>query len=142
MPEISAGNLGSRYRITKLTSLFFLFMLIFLFYGCGGNGSSSSASSDSFLQGTFLDSPVAGLSYEIETHSGTTDQNGTFFYLEGETIRFILGDVYMGQATAAPQMTPIDIVPGATDSTHPAVANMIRFMQTLAKTATRLTKLG
>lgn len=123
-------NIEPFIRINTLSASIILASLILLLSGCGGGGSGSDAPSDS-MQGVFLDSPVAGISYETETHSGTTDANGSFFYMDGETIRFMLSDVFMGQAPAASVMTPIDIVPGATNSTHPTVTNMIRFMQTL-----------
>jgi len=123
-------NIESCYRINTLSASIIVASLILLLSGCGGGGSGSDAPSDS-MQGVFLDSPVAGISYETETHSGTTDTNGTFFYMGGEMIRFNLGGVFMGQAAAASVMTPLDIVPGATNTAHPAVTNMIRFMQTL-----------
>ena len=37
----------------------------------------------------------------------------------------------LGEATAMPVMTPIDLADGATDETHPAVVNMVRFLQTI-----------
>ena len=130
MKKSKIKNIGSFNHSSTLNAYIFLTALILLLSGCGGSSSGSDAPSDS-MQGVFLDSPVAGVSYETETHSGTTDANGSFFYMEGEMIHFMLSDVFMGQATAAPVMTPIDIVPGATNSTHPTVTNMIRFMQTM-----------
>lgn len=117
-------------RINTFSAFIIFAYLILLISGCGGGDPGSDAPSDS-MQGVFLDSPVAGISYETETHSGTTDANGTFFYMDGEMIRFNLGGVFMGQAPAASVMTPLDIVPGATNTAHPTVTNMIRFMQTL-----------
>jgi hypothetical protein len=104
--------------------------------GCGGSGGGdggglNSASVSGVQDGVFVDSPVQGLHYETNTQSGTTDANGKFFYMEGETVTFSMGDLVLGEAMAAPVMTPIDMVPDATDETHPTVTNMIRFMQTL-----------
>jgi hypothetical protein len=81
--------------------------------------------------GVFLDDAVEGLEYQTITQSGFTDAEGTFRYMEGETVRFFMGGIDMGEAMAQPVMTPIDLVPDATDETHPMVTNMIRFMQTL-----------
>jgi hypothetical protein len=83
------------------------------------------------MQGTFLDSAVEGLGYETETKSGMTDMDGTFMYMEGETITFHIGDIVLGEAMAQSVMTPVDLVDGAMDETHPMVTNMARFLQTM-----------
>jgi len=57
-----------------------------LLTGCGGGSSSGNdEASDSeggagpqILTGTFVDSPVSGLSYETETLSGITNEFGEF----------------------------------------------------------------
>jgi hypothetical protein len=69
--------------------------------------------------------------FPAAAQSGTTDANGKFFYMDGETVTFSMGDLVLGEAMGAPVMTPIDMVPDATDETHPTVTNMLRFMQTL-----------
>jgi hypothetical protein len=102
--------------------------------GCGGSGDGgglNSASMSGVQDGVFVDSPVQGLHYETNTQSGTTGVNGEFFYMEGETVTFSMGDLVLGEAMGAPVMTPIDMVPDASDETHPTVTNMIRFIQTL-----------
>jgi hypothetical protein len=73
---------------------------------------------------------VEGLYYETDTHSGYTDANGMFSYMEGDTIAFFIGDVMLGQAPAMDFMTPLHLVEGAVDETHPAVTNMGRLIQT------------
>lgn len=82
-------------------------------------------------QGIFVDSPVEGLEYENSIRTGITDENGTFHYYEGDMIRFYVGSIELGEAPAKSIMTPIDLVEGATDQNHPAVINMVRFLQTL-----------
>ena len=112
----------------------FIFAVVIGLIGCGGSGDgvgSNSAPMSGIQEGVFVDSPVQGLHYETNTQSGTTDANGKFFYMEGETVTFSMGDLVLGEALAAPVMTPIDMVPDATDETNPTVTNMIRFMQTL-----------
>jgi hypothetical protein len=106
----------------------------FIIIGCGGGGDgggSPSAASPTVETGTFLDSPVQGLSYETATQSDVTDANGTFKYQTGETIKFFLGDILIGQATAKKTMTPIDLVPGATNEMHQTVTNICRLLQSL-----------
>jgi len=83
--------------------------------------------------GVFTDSPVAGLSYETENLSGITGQSGTFRYWGGETVTFAIGDLLLGEAAAAETLSPIDLVPEATDATDDTVVNMSRLLQTLDK---------
>jgi formylglycine-generating enzyme required for sulfatase activity len=86
-------------------------------------------------EGVYVDSPVEGLTYETVTHSGTTDTKGRFNYEQGETITFSIGDLVLGlvlgQGTARERMSPIDLVPGATDEKHPTVTNICRLIQSL-----------
>ncbi|MDM8538348.1 ethylbenzene dehydrogenase-related protein [Desulfobacterales bacterium HSG17] len=81
--------------------------------------------------GRFVDSPVEGLRYGTATQSGITDAEGRFTYLDGETIDFSIGDLMLGRGPAQEIMTPVHLVDGAIDETHPAVTNMARFMQSL-----------
>jgi hypothetical protein len=102
--------------------------------GCGDGGDGggfSSASKFVFAEGVFVDSPVQGLHYKTDTHSGTTGANGGFLYMEGETVTFSMGGLVLGEAMADSIMTPIDMVSDATDETHPIVTNILRFIQTL-----------
>lgn len=81
--------------------------------------------------GRFLDGPVAGLSWETPSERGLTDDSGGFRYRPGERIDFWVGDVWLGQAVAAPVLTPVDLVPEAGGADHPMVVNLARFLQTL-----------
>lgn len=110
-------------RLKYISIIGFLFIA---FVGC--NGTSGTAS---LLKGVFVDSPVQGLHYETETQTGTTDKNGTFNYIAGETITFYIGDKLLGSADAQTTMTLIHMVNGAKDETDPAVTNMGMFIQTL-----------
>ncbi len=108
---------------------------MFLAVGCGG-GSGGDSSDNTPNQATpttgqFIDSPVQGLRYQTATQSGTTDELGTFQYLEGETIIFRLGTLELGQAPGEETITPVDLVEGATDSSNAAVVNICRLLQTL-----------
>ncbi|MCB7479724.1 toxin-antitoxin system YwqK family antitoxin [Christiangramia sediminis] len=84
------------------------------------------------LQGVFIDSPVEGLKYETETHSGYTDENGNYDYEEGETVTFYVGGIKLGSASASEEMSPISIAstPDATIETL-EVQNIAAFLQTL-----------
>jgi para-nitrobenzyl esterase len=97
----------------------------------GGGGTAPLAAVDTPSTGVFLDDAVEGLQYETDTLQGTTNSQGEFLYHQGETVRFHIGDIDLGQAEAEPVMTPIHLVNGATDETDPTVTNMLVFLQTM-----------
>jgi uncharacterized protein YkwD len=102
-------------------------------FGCGGGGGSGGSSSGGATanDGSFVDSPVEGLTYSTETRFGTTDRNGRFKFLDGETVTFFLEDLELGQAPAAEMLSPLDIVDGATGITDRRVTNIARILQSL-----------
>ena len=66
------------------------------------------------LSGVFADSAVEGLTYTTATQSGVTDASGTFQYQAGESVVFSIGTFQLGEsATAAAEMTPLDLISGA-----------------------------
>ncbi len=101
----------------------------------GGSGSSSGAgqaasSSDrSVAQGQFLDSAVSGLWYETPTHSGFTDESGSFSYVPGESITFYLGSTFIGKVLAQAEITPLDLMTAVDDPDK--LQNLLRTLQTL-----------
>ena len=91
----------------------------------GGNGG---------MNGTFVDSPVQGLTYTTPSGSGVTGENGQFFCNPGEMIQFMIGDVLLGEIQAKDVITPMDFVDPAEWSmgfNHPMLVNMGRFLQSL-----------
>ena len=81
-----------------------------IFSGCGSSDDSSSTTPTTSTQtGTFVDAPVMGLSYKTATQSGFTDANGTFKYIDGETVEFKLGNLSLGKGTAGTLITPYTI---------------------------------
>lgn len=94
-------------------SILFNIAILFTLTACGGGSGDDSG--DDVLTGHFTDSAVAGLSYSTATQSGVTDASGAFTYISGETITFSLGGTTIGEAASAKsEMTPFDLVPGAT----------------------------
>lgn len=75
---------------------------------CAALALSACGSNDTpRLQGVFLDSAVAGLGFQgNQGSSGVTDANGTFTYLEGETLTFSVGAMTLGSATGRAIVTP------------------------------------
>lgn len=118
------------YRVSRWSIQLLLALMVAPLLACGGGSGTGSATSSDPATGTFVDEAVSGLHYQTPTHSGVTDVNGTFTYTPGETVTFSMGDVMLGQGTAKSFMTPVDLVPGATNESHPAVTNMARMLQT------------
>jgi len=141
-------------KIMDRRSLFFvktfmlIFMIVTLLTACccdDDNNTTSKAGSPSVQTGHFVDSPVQGLSYETETQKGVTDADGSFSFMEGETITFSIsptenlnqGDkVILGQSVPAKsQMSPVDLIPAASFEKDPiknrAVTNISRLLQSM-----------
>ncbi len=128
--------------------MFFSIMLAFTVLSCGGGGggggdtgtaddSSTTTTTTQVVvkQGEFIDSAVEGLYYVSGGQQGYTDANGTFSYEDGENVRFYIGDILIGEGAGDSVMTPIDLVPGATDDTNQSVINICRFLITLDEDA-------
>jgi uncharacterized protein len=100
--------------------------------------------------GYFADGPVQGLTYKTLSQNGITDAAGRFEYLTGEAVTFSVGDLALGSALGAEQMTSAHFITvtasspfGATKTPLPAgdpqkvtnqiVTNLARFIQSLDK---------
>jgi hypothetical protein len=94
---------------------------------CGGGGDGNGGPSG----GVFLDSAVEGLAWTSGALSGTTDAEGSFSIDGNNTAVFSLGGIELGFAPPESVVTPVDLVAGAADETHPTVTNIARFLQTL-----------
>ena len=68
---------------------------------CGGGSSapasSGSVQSDEVLQSRFAEFVVSGLQFESAGEIGVTDAEGYFSYRSGQTIRFSLGNIDLGE---------------------------------------------
>ena len=66
-----------------------IFSSLFL-VACGGGGSGGSSNTTS--SGSFINSPTQGIRYSASPSglSGTTDENGTYSYISGDTVTFSL----------------------------------------------------
>lgn len=97
----------------------------------GANSSATVAIIDSgVIQGKFIDA-IAGLRYASGSQSGFTDAIGAFNCKTGSSISFYVGDILIGTAVCSALISPVDMVPGATDETHPTVSNIFAFLQTI-----------
>ena len=81
--------------------------------------------------GVFLDSAVAGVGYSTSGGlGGFTDSEGTFYYKEGDTVTFEIGDISLGSVVAAEKLTPVEVM-GASGTADQKVINLSRLLQTL-----------
>ncbi len=105
------------------------------FFFSSGGGSEDDENRDGLTvvvrTGEFVDAPVQGLYYESGDLSGFTDGDGRFEYAEGESVRFFIGDIALGNAVPGKALvTPLDLVDdGDIDSS--AVINIARLLQSL-----------
>ena len=117
-------------RVSKIMIMAACGILVISLAGCG-SGGGTVATPEGVQTGSFIDSPVCGLQYDTPRWSGLTGPDGTFNYQPGETVTFSIGNVVLGSAQAKRFVTPLDLVPGATDLRDPCVVNICRFLQSL-----------
>jgi hypothetical protein len=81
--------------------------------------------------GNFDNPTTAGINYTSDSVSGITEGNGQFRYIEGESVRFFIGDIALGAPVKGkPVISPKDLV--ATDSDGAAAArNISRLLSAL-----------
>lgn len=88
------------------------------------------------LSGQFIDAKVSGLSYKSDSQlDSLTDVDGTFKYVEGESVTFSVGGIALGSAVGKSIVTPVDLVAGASELADPlaneTVIKILRLLQTL-----------
>lgn len=100
--------------------------------GCNDSDDDDDNTDAAPATGTFIDSPVSGLDYQGATvGSGQTDATGQFEYFPDESITFAIGNLQLGAAKGAEQLTPLSITEGATAASDPRVSNMLVLLQSL-----------
>ena len=106
-----------------------------LLSACGGSDNDSDSNpppSSTTKIGVLTDGPVAGVKYlrtssSGESIDGITNLDGEFVYNEGDTVRFFIGDVQLGEAIEAKaRITPLDLA-----ESENARTNLMVFLQTL-----------
>ncbi|MGQ0599009.1 hypothetical protein [Aquabacterium sp.] len=120
---------SSMFRISSRILIASLAVPIIL-SGCGGGGGGEQQQTTSTTTtGKYIDSPVAGLTYETATQSGVTDAQGRFQYQPGEQVRFRLYGQEVSMAPAQSVMTANDS--GSTTLNIDKTINLLRFLQTI-----------
>ena len=98
---------------------------------CGGGNSAPSAVTSERIA-TFVDTHVEGLTFRSKSRSGLTDRNGNFPYTPGETVTFLVGNMVLGSvAPSGNKVTPMHLIPGATDANDARVTRILRTLQSL-----------
>lgn len=120
----------------KSVKVLILCVVCFALAACGGGGGGATSAAPESRTGRFVDGPVEGLTYESGSQKGVTDANGTFRYEEGKAVKFSVGGILIGQATAQPVMTPITLAresnPTA-DATTGEVVARVRFLMAVSE---------
>jgi hypothetical protein len=110
--------------------------------GCGGGGGGGTvapppATAATAATGIFTDAPVVGLDYATSSgQSGTTNAEGKFQFMTGDTVTFTAAGVVLGssQPTVASDgtavVTPLNLV-NATSVTDPKVTPIAQLLSTL-----------
>lgn len=85
-----------------------------------------------FVQtGTFSSPAAAGVNYETGSLAGVTGSKGEFKYVEGETVRFSIGDITLGAPVKGkPAISPPDLAADS-DGGAAAAVNITRLLQSL-----------
>lgn len=110
-------------------------LILPLLTSCGGSssGGDSGSQGSSQMTSTFVDAAVEGL--KVRLQDGTevlTNSQGQYTCSAGETVSFWIGDLQLGQDTVCKtQVTPVDLVPSASDYTHSTVQNIGVVLQSL-----------
>jgi|GEM_PF-293499 len=90
----------------KAVRSFSTLVVMLTFTACFGGGSSGGTDDKAERTGRFIDSPVAGLSYQIEDAApAVTNERGEFSYHAGDTLSFRLGVIELGSALGAEIVT-------------------------------------
>jgi hypothetical protein len=98
---------------------------------CNSENTSTPVVAVAVDNGRFIDAPVQGLRYKSGSLSGTTGEQGEFQYEAGNSIRFFIGDLALGEAVKGKAIiTPLDLVPKGSIEMS-AVINIARLLQSL-----------
>lgn len=102
-----------------------------LLSACGGSDDNSSTPPTSNIgtqTGILTDAVIAGVRYVTSSGAtGFTNDDGEFNFNEGETVKFYIGDVQLGdEIEAKERVTPLDLA-----ETENARLNLLVFLQSL-----------
>ena len=103
--------------------------------GCGGGSDTALFTQllpGPVLTGQFGESAVSNVAYITSSGlTGTTNAQGNYSYRAGDTVKFSIGKIVLGQGLASSLVTPIALVSGATDFDNADVVKILQLLQTL-----------
>ena len=101
-----------------------------LLTACGSDSSNDNPTvtppTSNTKIGVLTDGPVSGVSYSINGITKQTNAQGEFEYLEGDTVRFSLGQVLLGEVIASERITPLELA-----DNEQSRLNLLIFLQSL-----------
>ena len=91
--------------------------------------SVDETSTITILKGTLqtVEGAVKGMNFRSGAQSGTTDENGTFYYEDGKKIRFSIGMMEFSETLAKASMSPLDMVESVSFD-HPKPRNIVNVL--------------
>lgn len=98
-------------------------------------GVAGAATQNNILEGKITGTKIANARYVTLTAdgkvslSGFTSKDGSFFYRNGETVSFYVGDILLGNTTAKSSVPTAALVEKAKNKD--ALSNVLRFLQTI-----------
>ena len=100
--------------------------------GDGGSNNPPAA----LTSGTFVDAPVAGLSYTTSSElTGLTDADGRYDYRVGDTVTFSIGNLVLGTVPAQGVVTPMTVASALVANTgnnpETVAVNLLVLLQSL-----------
>lgn len=93
-----------------------------------------SSPEEDLIRGTFVDAgKIKGLEYRSGLRRGITDTDGRFYFVEGDTVEFYIGDVRIGNAATAEAGASALLLVDEDKSyvTNDSVLNISRFFQSI-----------
>ena len=116
-----------RTRMRSVVVFLFGVMVMSLLAACSGGGDDTPAETK---VGKFTG--VSNVQYE-GSHTGSTgigEKQGEYTYTVGSNVKFFIGNITLGEATAKLVVTPLDLVPNGTETT-PGVLNIVRLLMSV-----------
>jgi hypothetical protein len=114
MKELYKMKFSRKYKMAYRTRLM-LAMLAICLAACGDSEVSSGVGSSGKnlsgpATGKLMDAAVSGVNYSTSSKIiGTTDKDGIYKYNHGDTVKFKLGSLILGETKAAAIVTPINL---------------------------------
>ena len=107
-------NSSSKLNVNTTKKFFAALLLSFSLGACSSGSNNDSIPETDSLSGKISGITIEGLSYKTESQSGKTNSESGFSYKAGETVSFFVGDIAVGEAVAAPELSLFNIS-GASD---------------------------